>query len=121
MALGVIGQIHIDGTGLIVVDNRSDSAILHSGFRLLVEGGRTAGAEGYFPFQRPIQRSKILLCAKPIDENVVILPRNGGQGLIGIAGGLRVAKHPLTNLKIRASKPCIVHRGYGQGIGVRPG
>ncbi len=118
LALGVVGQIHVDGARLIVADNRSNRAIFHGGFSLLIEGRGTTGAEGDLTFQRAIQRSEILLCAKSVDENVVIGASNGCQGPVGIAPCFCIAEHPLIHLKICAGEARIVHRSNGQRIGI---
>ncbi len=116
--LGVVRQVHIDGTCLVVVDDGGDGTGLNGGDALLEEGSGATGADGNLAHQSIAHSSPVLLGADAIDEDVSMLTGDGGHGLVGplILGVGVVVDLAVAHLDIVAGLAGVLHGGNAQGV-----
>ncbi len=115
--LGVVRQVHIDGAARVVVDHGGNRAGRYRRFSLLIEGGGTAGADRNGALQRVAHGSPVSLRADAVDKDILLVARDGGNGLVAIAGGLDVEHHGLVHLQVAAGKAVVYHGGHRHGVG----
>ena len=118
--IGVVRQVHVDGARLVIVDDGADGAGSGGEVALLVEGDAAPGAGQDLALHGVAQGCQVLLRAVAVDEEVLLLPGQGGHGGVLVLG-LAVEDHALTGLQVVAGAAHIVHRGNGKGVPGRTG
>lgn len=121
----VTGQVHVDGTGLIVVNHRGNGALAHRQIGLVRKRGRTPGDKYHLAghihtgivssLANGGQQHKVIGRAAAIFRGI-----QGVQRLIAKASRLSIAEAPALHRKGPAHHAVIVHRGHRQGVGIGP-
>ena len=120
----VAAQVHVDGTGSIVVNHcgRCAQGSCHIG--LFKEGGGAPGAEDHLSLE--VHALVILRCAEAVHQDIgnhrtglAGAGIQGGHGKVVVAGGFGVDHRQLAHGKVLPCGTPVLHRGHSQGVGIR--
>ena len=115
----VIGEIHIDGACLIVINNRGDCTGGDGIVPFFEEGNVAAsGAHQYLPLYCITQCRKFLRLPISVYVDIRLLPGQGGHGGVAVFR-LGIEHQIAANIQVHPRVSAVVYGSHRQGIGIR--
>ena len=112
----VIREVHLDGTGLIVVHHGGDGSGGYGVVSFFIKGNVTApGANHDFSLNCAAQGGEILRRAEAVQVEIGLFAGQGGHGLVAVFR-LGVEQEAAAGVQIHTGVAAVVHRSHGQGV-----
>ena len=122
LRVGIVRQVHVNDAVLVVINEGGDGAGFNSELSLLEEGDFTTGAQSDLADQRVANSGPFFSGADAVDEDILMLTGDGGEGQVGVLAGVAlqhfvVNDHQIANGEVQADLTVVINGGNAQGIG----